>query len=123
MKIWEIPILALMLPFITGTLSVFGLGFMKRFFGVLYRESLRTGKPIVYLIHPTGLLASENHGVPASWFFSPQMWIIQGNPIRYFLFRKNGKVLFEEHKELFAYMKTFKGTKFMTVDEYINNTE
>ena len=67
-QIWEIPILALMLPFITGTLSVFGLGFMKRFFNVLYRESLRTGKPIVYLIHPTGLLASENHGVPASCF-------------------------------------------------------
>ena len=119
MKIWEIPISAIVLPFISGTLSVFGLGFMKRFFGVLYRESLRTGKPIVYLIHPTEFLASENYGVPTSWFFSPRMWRVQGNPIRYFLFRRDGKVLFEEHKDLFAYMKTFEGTKFMTVDEYV----
>ena len=119
MKIWEIPISAIILPFISGTLSVFGLRFMKRFFNVLYRESLRTGKPIVYLIHPTEFLASENYGVPASWFFSPRMWRIQGNPVRYFLFRRDGKVLFEENKELFAYMKTFEGTKFMTVDECV----
>jgi len=123
MKIWEIPISAIVLPFISGTLSVFRLGCMKRFFGVLYKESLRTGKPIVYLVHPTEFLASENYGVPASWFFSPRMWRVQGNPVRYFLFRRNGKILFEGHKELFAYMKTFKGTKFMTVDEYINSTE
>lgn len=119
MNIWEIPISAFVLPFISGTLSVFGLGFMKRFFDMLYKESQRTGKPIVYLIHPTEFLASENYGVPASWFFSPRMWRIQGNPVRYFLFRRDGKVLFDEHKELFAYMKTFKWTKFITVDEYL----
>ena len=44
---------------------------------------------------------------------------IQGNPVRYFMFRGGGKVLFEEHKRLFAYMKTFEGTKFMLVDEHI----
>jgi len=123
MKIWEIPISALVLPFISGTLSVFGLGFMKRFFNVLYRESLRTGKPIVYLTHPTEFLASENYGVPASWFFSPRMWRVQGNPVRYFLFRKDGKVLFGEHKKLFEYMKRFEGIKFMTVEEYIKKCE
>ena len=111
MKIWEIPISAIVLPFISGTLSVFGLGFMKRFFNVLYSESLRTRKPIVYLTHPTEFLASENHGVPASWFFSPRMWRVHGNPVRYFLFRKDGKVLFEEHKKLFTYMKRFEGVK------------
>ena len=119
MNIWEIPISAIVLPFISGTFSVFGLGFMKRFFSVLYRESLRTGKPIVYLTHPTEFLASENYGVPASWFFSPRMWRIQGNPVRYFLFRRDGKVLLNEHKKLFAYMKTFKGIKFMSIDEYL----
>lgn len=119
MKLWEIPISAIVLPFISGTLSIFGLGFMKRFFGVLYRESLSSGKPIVYLMHPTEFLASKNYGVPASWFFSPRMWKVQGNPIRYFLFRNDGKALFEEHKKLFRYMKTFKGIKFMTVEEYL----
>lgn len=43
----------------------------------------------------------------------------QGNPVRDFLFRLDGKVLFEEHNELFADMKTFKGVKFMTVEGYI----
>lgn len=119
MKIWEIPISAIVLPFISGTLSVFGLRFMKHFFNVLYKESFRTGKPIVYLTHPTEFLASENHGVPASWFFSPRMWRVQGNPVRYFLFRANGKVIFEEHKKLFAYMKTFKRIMFITIEEYL----
>lgn len=119
MKIWEIPVSAIVLPFISGTLSVFGLGFMKRFFNVLYRESLRIGKPIVYLIHPTEFLGSENYGVPASWFFSLRIWGSHGNPVRYFLFRKDGKVLFDENKELFAYMKTFKGLKFITVNECV----
>ena len=123
MKIWEIPISALVLPFISGTLSVFGLGFMKCFFNVLYRESLRTGKPIVYLMHPTEFLASENHGIPTSWFFSLRMWRVHGNPVRYFLFRKNGKVLYEEHRELFAYMKMFEGTKFMSVDDHLKAIE
>ena len=36
---------------------------------------------------------------------------VQGNPVRYFLFRKDGKVLFEEHK------------RFMAVEEYIKNQE
>ena len=44
---------------------------------------------------------------------------IQGNPVRYFLFRRDGKVLFEEHKKLFMYMKTFKGIKFITVNECV----
>ena len=123
LNIWEIPISAIVLPFISGTLSVFGLRFMKRFFDRLYKESQRTGKPIVYLIHPTEFLASENYDVPASWFFSPRMWRIQGNPVRYFLFRRDGKVLFNEHKELFAYMKTFKAIKFMLVDEYIKTLD
>jgi len=84
---------------------------------------LRTGKPIVYLMHPTEFLASENHGIPTSWFFSLRMWRVHGNPVRYFLFRKNGKVLYEEHRELFAYMKMFEGTKFMSVDDHLKAIE
>ncbi len=120
MKIMEIPISAFILPFISGTLSIFGLRFMKYFFKMLYMESLRTGKPIVYLMHPAEFLASENHRIPLSWFFSYRMWRFQGNPIRYLLFRKSGKSLLEEHMELFAHIKYHYNVKFLSVDGYIS---
>lgn len=119
LKILEIPISAIILPFISGTLSVFGLGFMKRFFEVLYSESLRTGKPIVYLSHPIEFLASVNYALPNQWFFSLGIWRDHGNPLRYLLFRKSGKVLLEEHKELLAYIKTFERIRFVTLDECV----
>ena len=52
LSILEVPVSALAIPFISSTLYVFGLSFMKMVFRALYMESRRTGKPIVYLFHP-----------------------------------------------------------------------
>lgn len=47
----NIPLSSFILPFMSGTLYLFGLKFMKLFFRLLLFESLQTGKPIVYLFH------------------------------------------------------------------------
>ena len=59
MSVLEIPISALLLPFISGSLSIFGIGFMKFLFQILYRESIKTGKPIVFLNHPIEFLSKK----------------------------------------------------------------
>lgn len=51
LEILNIPLSCLGLPFISGILYLFGINFMKLFFRMLFRESLITGKPIVYLFH------------------------------------------------------------------------
>ncbi|RME51877.1 MAG: DUF2334 domain-containing protein, partial [Caldilineae bacterium] len=61
LPIWEVPVSAMGLPFISSTLRVLGTAFMKRFFKVLYLEARRTGKPIVYLAHPTEFVGERPH--------------------------------------------------------------
>jgi peptidoglycan/xylan/chitin deacetylase (PgdA/CDA1 family) len=58
LPILEIPISAAVLPFISSSLNVFGLNFMRGLFKLLATESKRTGKPIVYLGHPSEFLPS-----------------------------------------------------------------
>lgn len=48
-----IPVSALVMPFISGMLYIFGLAFMTVFFKLLALEARITGKPIVYLLHPS----------------------------------------------------------------------
>jgi hypothetical protein len=51
LPIWNIPLSCIGLPFISGLLYLLGIKFMKNFFLLLLKESLKTQKPIVYLFH------------------------------------------------------------------------
>lgn len=51
MPIWVVPVSSIGIPFISGVLYLFGLRFMKFIFILLYKESKKTNKPIVYLFH------------------------------------------------------------------------
>jgi hypothetical protein len=51
MPILVIPLSCIGIPFISGSLYFFGLSFMKLLFSLLYKESVITCKPIVYLFH------------------------------------------------------------------------
>jgi len=62
--LWNIPLSCIGFPFISGMLYLFGLRFMKSFFRCLVRESLKTKKPIVYILHSyefTGKIASSEN--------------------------------------------------------------
>lgn len=122
--IWEIPVSAMVLPFISGSLSVFGLRFMRAFFRLLYAESRYTGKPIVYLAHPPEFISS---GKRKSHFtlkeFSPTYIRTHGFLIRNALYRMDGETRSNTTRELFAYMASFPGVTFMTSSEYVNYLE
>lgn len=126
LPIWEIPLSALAVPFTSKVLNVLGLSATKFLFRLLYTESKRTGKPIVYLAHPTEFISSKGKGKGQLMsrlfrpkFFSPRYIRTHGLLIRNLLLRMDGKALFDSSRELFAYMASLPGVTFMTVSEYI----
>lgn len=112
-NVLEVPVSALGLPFISSVLYVFGLQFMKMFFRVLYAESRRTGKPIVYLFHPYEF-ATE---IPGARNYR-QNFLVHGLQIRRHLYRGTPLAKYRMTVRLLEYMRTFPETLFMTMSDY-----
>lgn len=122
--IWEVPVSAIMLPFISTTLRVFGLTFMRFLFNLLYTEARHTGKPIVYLAHPTEFGFRTPIGLKdipefVRWeYFSPSFIRTHGFRPRNLFYRLNGEPLINATGQLFSYMASFPYVKFFSVSEY-----
>ena len=111
-KVIEIPISAIFVPFISTTLRIFGVWFMKRLFDMLYLESNITGKPIVYLVHPYEFVLKKNK-FGAEMIVPNRKWIVHGMPIRFWISgRHDGDELIEMNKELLSYIKNKKRVEF-----------
>jgi len=124
LPIWEIPVSALVVPFISGSLSVFGFKFMRIFFRLLYEESRRTGKPIVYLSHPIDMLSAKRGPTPViNHPFSLSSIRTHGFLFRRKFFRMSGDESFQATNQLFATMSSYPGVKFVTCREYIDCME
>jgi peptidoglycan/xylan/chitin deacetylase (PgdA/CDA1 family) len=129
--IWEIPISAMIVPFISSALNVLGLPAMKTLFRLLYAESRYTGKPIVYLMHPTDFISGgqgKKKGTRYSKYirkysgreyFSPSFIRMHGFLPRKLLYRMDAETLLNSSRELFAYISSFTYVRFMTVSEHI----
>ncbi len=120
--IWEVPVSALVAPFISSLTRVVGLDVMKLFFRLLYAESRLTGKPIVYLAHPAEFLPKRT---TQSWkqhlkreFFTLSYIRANGLRVRNLLRWMRGEALLAATQSLFDYMVSFPNTSFMTVSEY-----
>lgn len=123
LPLWEIPVSALVLPFISGTLNVFGLTFMQRMFDAFYREAKRTGKPIVYLAHPPELAEIDRAAAQASPHLLTQKFSLSqikthGLLIRRKLYKMDAVTWRQATADLFAYMARFDDVRFVTAYEY-----
>jgi hypothetical protein len=127
--IWEVPVSAAVVPFISSAFRVLGLPFMKTLFKGLVMESRLTGKPIVYLAHPTEFAVGgkkKRHRTLRERlakylkpeYLKPSFIRTHGFRIRNILYRMNGSTLFSITQQLFDYMRSFTDVKFMTVGEY-----
>jgi hypothetical protein len=128
--IWEVPISAVVLPFISSVVQVLGLSFMKPFFRLLFVESRFTGKPVVYLAHPTEFAVDDGQEKRQRTFrqrcakylkpeyFSPAFIRTHGFRLRKVLYHMDGSTLFDVTRQLFDYMSSFTCVEFMTVGEY-----
>jgi len=126
LPIWEIPVSAMIVPFISGSLNAFGLRFMKAYFRCLYAESIYTGKPIVYLAHPTEFILSRGkvQSRLKDYLFDPKLFSpryirTHGLLARNLLRGMDGEILFNCSGELFAYMTSFPRVACMTISEYV----
>jgi peptidoglycan/xylan/chitin deacetylase (PgdA/CDA1 family) len=117
-NIWVVPVSAVVLPFISTALYTFGPRFMKCFFNMLYTESLRNGKPIVYLGHPFEF-APWSMRIRRGASFSRRVRV-HGLGFRRMFCEKNEQRRYEMVKELLAYMKSRPAVEFMTVSEFIH---
>jgi peptidoglycan/xylan/chitin deacetylase (PgdA/CDA1 family) len=118
LDILELPVSALMLPFISTSLYVLKLQVMKVLFRLLYEEARRKAQPIVYLAHPEE--------------FGPQLWPsfklsdlsfrhlrTHGLMIRKQLNEANPEVRLALNRALLSHISTFPGIRFMTMREYV----
>lgn len=116
-SIWAIPISAMLLPFISATLNVFGLNFMKNFFDILYRESLRSGKPIVYLAHPS------EFALPTMKIEKPGLSIktirTHGLLFRARFYEQDRQKRFDMNRDLLVFMKSYPNVRFMKVSDFV----
>lgn len=119
--ICEIPVSALVLPFISSLLYVLGLPTMKRFFRLLYAESGRTGKPIVYLAHPVEFAQMGKGKVfePIQRkYFSLSYIRANGLRLRNLLPRTDRHLYLTHTEDLLSYMASFPNVVFMTASDY-----
>jgi len=120
-NVWVVPLSALILPFISSALYILKVSLMKRLFRILYRESQRTGKPVVYLIHPFEFAPSTLRHEPQNLSFAQEIRT-HGFLVRERLFEKDHHERFSMNQELLAYMRLFPNVQFMTVREYVSDT-
>ncbi|MBN1179954.1 MAG: polysaccharide deacetylase family protein [Anaerolineae bacterium] len=118
LPIWEVPISAMVIPFISAFLGVFGLALSKRLFRWLYAESKRTGKPIVYLGHPIEFTSRWLEPFTLKQL-SPAYIRTHGLIIRKQLYRMDGETWLDATRQLFAYMASFPSVAFMPMGEYV----
>lgn len=121
MKIWEIPVSAMLIPFVTAAGQLFGGTFLKSFFDMFYRESLRTGRPIVYGCHPEEFNPDRSPIKFSRARFSPVEFfptMARGFDIRYRFYQYDPVRLFEMTIGLLEYVRRCKHVQFMTVAEY-----
>jgi peptidoglycan-N-acetylglucosamine deacetylase len=118
LPLWEVPVSAAVIPFISAFLSVFGLRFMKGLFRILAAESRRTGKPIVFLGHPIEFTSQWVKPFAMS-DLSPRYIRTHGLIIRKKLYRLNSPAWLKATHDLFAYMKSFPDVVFLPVGQYV----
>jgi peptidoglycan/xylan/chitin deacetylase (PgdA/CDA1 family) len=125
LPLWEVPVSAMLLPFISSTHRVLGPWTMRALFRILYVESKLTGKPVVYLAHP-GEFRNRRTGTGSRFeeyvrleYFSPKFIRTHGFRPRNLLYRVNGEALLKSTHTLFNYMASFPDVTFLTISEYV----
>jgi peptidoglycan/xylan/chitin deacetylase (PgdA/CDA1 family) len=124
LPLWEVPVSAMIVPFISNALNVLGVAALKAFFRLLYAESKYTGKPIVYLGHPTEFIPPREGQRRRQYRlklkeFSPSYIRTHGLLLRTYLYGMDGVTWFNATRTLFAYMASFPDVEFMTVGQYV----
>lgn len=119
-KLWEIPLSCTLLPYMSSTALVCGLGFMKAFFWSLRVESRFVRKPIVYMAHPEEF-CSWREGRPRQPFRWRDMVPTPAEGLRFrrALLEVDPKKIAETSEALLEHMCGDGHVRLLTVPEYV----
>jgi peptidoglycan/xylan/chitin deacetylase (PgdA/CDA1 family) len=120
LEILEVPVSALVIPFISSALYALGLPLMKVLSRLLYAEARSKGKPIVYLGHPSELGPQSLPRFKRS-HLSFKTLRTHGLRLRRRL-RPNAESRLGLNRALFSYIAALPGTRFMTMREYVRQS-
>jgi hypothetical protein len=104
LPIWVIPLSSFIVPFMSGSLYLFGLNFMKRFFNLLVKESIKKNKPIIYLFHSYEF--TKFTGTPNKNQFNKNHYRSK-RPIIHRVYRSDIVKRYKANLELLKYMLSF----------------
>ncbi len=120
LSLWEIPVSAWGLPFLSDAERLCGLAAMRGFFRLLHLESRLTGKPVVFMFHPSDLNAARGVDArrPLAWRdFLPSR--TYGFQFRYALLERDARCIQRDLVALLRDMAAQPGVRLLTVREYV----
>jgi hypothetical protein len=119
-KLWEIPLSCTLVPYMSNTALVCGLGFMKAFFWSLCIEVRFMRKPVVYMAHPEDLCSWRE--MPPQQPFRWRDLVptrTEGLRFRRALLEVDPKKIARTSQALLEHMCGGGGFRFLTVPEYV----
>ncbi|HYE90445.1 MAG TPA: polysaccharide deacetylase family protein [Terriglobales bacterium] len=123
-RLWELPVSACVLPFVSNTGRVFGERFMRVFFRALHAEARATGKPIVFVFHVEDLSPDRpaDRRPRLSWrHFVPSP--AYGLQVREFLVEHDWARVAAQTRALLATMARAPGVEVLTASEYCDRLD
>lgn len=118
--VWEVPVSAALVPFVSNAERAFGLPFMRLLLRGLAAEGRVTGKPVVFMFHPEDVNGSRETlpRPPFSWrYLLPTR--TYGIQARYFLMERRWNYIARDLEALWRAMQRLPGARFLTVQEYL----
>ena len=133
---WEIPLTALGLPFMSTLYQTLGVRFTRVFARVMIAEArLRWQRPVVYMSHPEEFYPSE-HRRPWMYYlgrdrgpfglFGWRLLLPQkdlGFPIRFLFYETDERQIFASTQEFVRFLSEQRRLEFLRVDDYLVRLE
>jgi hypothetical protein len=121
LRLWEIPLSCMLLPFMSNTGQALGLRLMRALFRIFYAEGRRFNRPIVHVLHPEDLCADRAKPEPPAVGWGDLLPTRdQGIRIRRLLCETDPRRVAHGSRSLLDYMRGFPLVRFMTVPEYVH---
>jgi len=134
LKLWEIPVTAFVLPFISTMHQALGLRFTRLFAGAMIQEAKALNHPIVYMAHPEEFYPSD-YVRPRTYHFGRsaeteglgwRLFVPKGNAgfrIRWLLYERDEHKIHRDTMEVVRFLAKRRDVEFVTVDEYLTRLE
>jgi hypothetical protein len=131
LKVWEIPVSAFVLPFMSTMYQALGLQFTRLFAGAMIYEASALNHPIVYMAHPEEFYPSE-YVRPKTYHFGSsgqtdglgwRLFVPKRNAgfrIRWLLYERDELKIYRDTLEVARFLAERHDVEFVTVTEYLS---